>query len=105
MLMGAHTRRVQPEICGHVARLVWSVVPPLAPPAPAFPAAEAVIDGIPAAKLRWHIAPGNTGPGHLEDRFDEHPVTEHGGATRWVLDQRQDRGHVFPGVVRQESSY
>ena len=102
MLMGAHNRRVNEEVLSHLERSALSVVPQLAPHTPTFPAAEAVIDGIPAAKLRWHITPGKAGAGHIEDCFDEHPITEHGRATRGVLDPRKDRGDVFPSFVRQE---
>jgi hypothetical protein len=100
--MGAHHRRVHEEVLSHLERSAWSVVPQLAPHTPTFPAAETVLDGIPAANLRWHITPGKAGAGHREDRFDAHPITEHGRATRGVLDPRQDRGDVFPSFVRQE---
>jgi hypothetical protein len=102
MLMGAHHRRVHEEVLSHLERAALSVVPPWVPHTPTFPAAEAVIDGIPAAKLRWHITPGKAGAGHIEDRFDDHLITEHGRATRGVLDQRKDRGDLFPSFVRQE---
>src|SRR6266850_5210708 len=102
MLMGAHHRRVHEAVFRHLERSALYVVPQLAPHPPTFPAAEAVIDGIPAATRRGHITPGNAGAGHIEDRFDEHPITEHGRATRGMLDQREDRGDLFPSVVRQE---
>jgi hypothetical protein len=100
--MGAPNRRVNDEVLSHFERFALSVVPQLAPHTPTFPAAEAVIDGLPAAKLCRHITPGHAGAGHLEDRFDEHPITAHGRATRGVFDQRKDRSDVFPSVVRQE---
>jgi hypothetical protein len=63
--MGAPNRRVNQQVFGHWERPVLEVVPQVAPHSPAFPAADAGRDGIPAAKRRGHSAPGNTRPGHL----------------------------------------
>jgi hypothetical protein len=102
LLRGAHTRRIDKEVEGNVAVLGLEALPEPAPETARFPAAEAVVDGVPGPKLRGHIAPGNARSRTLEDRFEEQAITEFGGTAGLRCDRGEARFNFGPGFIGEE---
>src|SRR5919199_772041 len=75
MLMGPDNRTIDEEVQGQVARIALEKCPELPPEAPSFPAAEAVIHRIPAAKLPRQVPPGAPSAGEVQNPLQEQAVT------------------------------
>ena len=88
-----------------VTALVVQALPEVPPDAAAFPASEAVVHRIPAAKLPRQISPGNPGAGNIEDRFDEQPVTQFRRATGLVFKGSESRFNLRPDGVSDKEAY
>jgi hypothetical protein len=97
--MCPHTGTIDEAVSGQVTALVVQALPEVPPDAAAFPASEAVVHRIPAAKLPRQISPGNPGVGNIEDRFDEPPVTQFRRATGLVFDGSESRFSLRLGGV------
>lgn len=68
--MRPHHRTIDEEVRGYGALVALEPFPELPPDATRFPAAEAVVHGIPVAKLPRHIPPRNARACDIEDRLD-----------------------------------
>src|SRR5262249_49443379 len=80
-------------------------LPELAPDAPPFPAAKAVVDGIPAPKIGWEVAPGRSRAGEIEDGFNEHAIAQRWGTPGAGFDSGKNGGKLCPCLVSQQQTY
>ena len=88
-----------------MARIALETFPKLSPEAPSFPAAEAVIHGIPAAKLPRQIPPGQPSAGEVEARLEEQAVTQFWWTASLGFDGRESRFKLSPSGVGEEQAY
>jgi len=102
--MAPYTRAVDEDMGGCLTALRLKTCPELSPNAAGFPAAEAVVDGIPMAKLRGEIPPGEPGAGEIEDRFDELAVAQLRRTAGFVLKSGENRFTLSPSSIREERS-
>jgi hypothetical protein len=94
--------RLDEEVSGQVTAIVLQAFPELSPNTTSFPAAEAVIHGIPVATLPWHIVSGYTDAGHREDCFDESAVAQLGRTARFVFDGSEPGFNLRPNGIGEE---
>src|SRR5215510_12378895 len=80
MLMRPHDGRIDKEVPGQRTLLRLEALPELAPDTAPFPAAKAVVHRVPVPKLLREVAPGQSCPGQIQDRFDKQPITQRRGA-------------------------
>jgi hypothetical protein len=102
MLMAPHNRAVDEDMGGCLTALRLEMCPELAPNAAGFPAAEAIVHGIPMAKLRGQIAPGEPGASEIEDRFDELAVAQLRRTSGFVFQRGENRSNLSPSGIREE---
>jgi hypothetical protein len=93
--MRPHNRTIDEEVLGHVTAVALQTLPELPPDTAGFP----------AAKLPWHISPGNTSAGHIEDRLDEQPVTQFRWTAGLVFDGGESRFDLRPRGIGEEQAY
>ena len=65
-----------------------------------LPASEAVIDGVPVAKLSGQVTPWDPCTGYIQHRLEKHAVTLLGWATGLMLDAIKNDGNFLPGFIR-----
>jgi hypothetical protein len=98
-------RAIDEEVLSQVTAIAVRAFPELPADTLGFPAAEAVVHGIPVPKLLGHIPPGNASAGDIEDRFDEEAVTEFRRAAGLLLNRRESRFNLRSGSVSEEQAY
>src|SRR5262247_131717 len=81
MLVRPHNRRIDKQVARQGTALLLETLPTLAPEAAGFPAAQTVVDRIPAPELLWQVTPWRPWAGERQPRLDNHPVPEHRRAT------------------------
>ena len=100
--MSPHHSRIDEE---RLEAVVLAGVDPLSqsfPEGALFPAAEALVDGIPVPELFGQVAPGGAGACLVKDGFDEHPVAEYRRAPGGVFEVPQHRFDFGPDGIRNE---
>ena len=85
-------------------RIALEKFPELPPEAPSFPAAEAIIHRIPAAKLPRQVPPGQPSAGEVGNRLEEQTVTQF-RRTASLFDGREPRFKLSSGSVGDEQAY
>ena len=87
--------------------LIVDALEPLPEPLPQlalFPAAKAVVDGVPVAELIGQVPPRNPGACLVQDGFDEHPVAELRRAAGGVLELPQHRFDCRPQRITDQQA-
>ena len=80
-------------------------LPELAPEAAPFPAAKAMIDRVPVAKLLWQVTLGRPSAGQGKNGFDAQPIAEHRGTPSTGFDGGEDGGKLRPCLISQQQTY
>ena len=102
--MRARNRRVDEQL---LEPLIVDALEPLPEPLPQlalFPAAKAVVDGVPVAELIGQVPPRNPGACLVQDGFDEHPVAELRRAAGGVLELPQHRFDFRPQRITDQQA-
>src|SRR5262245_30579081 len=103
--MGTHNRRINKEMACLGGGVRLQTLPELAPEPAPFPAAKAVIDGVPASKRLWQVTPGRPSAGQVQHGFDEHPIAEHRGTPVTGFNGGEDGGNLCPCLLSQQQTY
>jgi hypothetical protein len=102
MLMAPHNGAVEENMGGGLTALRLETCPELSPNAAGLPAAEAVVDGIPMAKLGGRVPPGNASAGVIEGRLDIQAVAQFRWTAGFVLQSGENRFNLRPSGIREE---
>src|SRR5687767_13528846 len=102
MLMAPHNGAVEENMGGGLTALRLETYPELSPNAAGLPAAEAVVDGIPMAKLGGRVPPGNASAGVIEGRLDIQAVAQFRWTAGFVLQSGENRFNLRPSGIREE---
>src|ERR1043166_3475262 len=103
--MGADNRRIDKEIACQRTGVRLEPLPELAPDPAPLPAAKAVRDRVPVAKLLWEVAPGRPRAGQIKNGFDAHPIAEPRGTSSTGFDSSEDGSKLRPCLIRQQQTY
>src|SRR5215813_9006055 len=101
MLMGAHNRRIDKDVTGHRAIRRLAVLPESTPEPTHFPAAKAVVHRVPASKILWQVAPGQSCPGAIQHGLDNQAITEYGRTASARFQGGEDGGNFCPCLIRK----
>jgi hypothetical protein len=96
MLMAPNNRAVDEDMASCLTDLRLEMCPKLAPNAAGFPAAEAIVHGIPMTKLCGQIPPGEPGASEIEDRFDKLAVAQLRRTSGFVFQRGENRSNLSP---------
>lgn len=102
--MGTHARRLEKEGAREGTVLRLEALPESAPASAPFPAAKAVLHGVPGPKVRREVAPRRARAGQGQDGFQEPPSAEHRGTAGAGFQRGEAGGDLRPGLVRQQQT-
>ena len=105
MLMGTDNGAINKDISGDLQFIRLESFPQGLPDATGFPSPEAIVHGIPRAKMLRQVAPGYAGTGYVQHRFDKHPVTLLWRSPALCLISSKIFGNIFPRLISEYQSF
>jgi hypothetical protein len=97
--MRADNGRIDEEVARYRAVPCLEALPEPAPDAARFPAAKAVVDGVPVPKIGWEVAPGRSGACEIPHRLDKQPITERRRAASTRFQAGEDGRNFCPRLI------